>query len=745
MKKILLILLSVLCLGVIIILLLPRTSPFKLFYQGKEPIHIAVAGPMNNRTGKAILMGINLYLDEVNSQGGIDGRKMELLTFDDKNDKGTAVKVASEIADQGKALLVLGHYYSLASFAAGKIYRKNQIPAITASATAEAVTLKNDWYFRVVPNNTVMASFIASYVNRCLKITSASILYADDSYGLSLAEAFEKTAEKLGISIKKKWRFDKVSDDELKRFMKDLEATDNPGMLFMAMHSDVAPKIVKLLKDRGKTWPIIGADSFSSRMFIGELKTYHKEQAAPGYYSDGIYCTSFYMGNVGSEKAYFFEKKFLRKYNMRPSSESACYYDAMHVAAEAIKKAGIRDKKHIRGDRKKVRETLAGFYSRENAIRGITGDIYFDTNGDALRPCSIGVYENQKLLPSFLQYQQLSKFKDIDNIFKKALEGEVIVIEGKTMSNTWVVYAGIHINEVSPLDVRNSAYSADFYLWFRFQEDFNDADIQFMNLKLARDKTVPGNLLGQPIREEIKNGITTRIYHVRADFETEFDFHAYPFDRHSVSIRFHHADWTRDKLIYVPDTRGLPAVQPDIRKGEIKIDTGPGWNTDTDIISYESIISKISSLGNPNLSDSEYVIAYSQFNAVIRIKREHRSIIRTFLPVMGIAVFLCLIHFISPARLRTRVLTSMGAVAANTAYYLKIMSDLSVEYLTVVEYALFTVYVLAVISVLMSIFVYNLHEQGAGRKRKMMFFIYAGRILYPLLVLSAGLLLVFLH
>lgn len=740
MKKTILILLSILCL-VVIILLLARKLPFK-----KEPIYIALAGPMEHKEGKFILMGVNLYLDKVNSQGGIDGRKIELLIFDDKNDKGTAVKVASDIADQGKALLVLGHYYSSASIAAGKIYRKNQIPAITASATAESVTSENDWYFRVVPNNTIMSGFIANYVNRSLKKTSASILFANNSYSLSLANGFEKTAKKLGISIKKKWRFDKTSDKELKAFMKELEATDDPGMLFIPMYPNEAAKIVTLLKDKGKTYPIIGPDTFSSEIFLDELKKYPKEQTTPGYYSDGIYCTSFYMSNVGSKEAYFFEKEFLRTYNMKPSWESTCYYDAVHVAIEAIKKVGVRGQKHIRGDRRKIREVLTGFYSSKTGIRGITGDIYFDINGDAIRPCSIGFYENQKQVPSFLQYHQLTSSEGIDDIFKKALEGEVIVIYGKTMKSIWVIYSGVYVNEVNRLDVKNSSYSADFYLWFRFNEDFDDANIKFADSNPIKDQTntVLNNSLGQPIWEGVENGIITRVYHIKADFKAEFDFHAYPFDQHSVNIHFYHANWIRDKLIYVPDSRGLPsAVQSANRKETVKIDAAPEWKIKDDMLFFETVISKVSSLGHPKLFDLEYEIAYSQFNADIRFEREFQSIINIFLPVIGMAVILYLTYFISPARLRIRALIIMAVLVVNMAYHLKIVSDMPVEYLTAIEYALFTVYALSVISALMSVFIYNLHEKGD--QRRIFFLIYGGKIIYPSLALTAGFLLVFTY
>ena len=100
-----------------------------------DTLQIAVIGPMSGKdheTGQAMLDGVNLYVNEVNKSGGINGRKLEVIAYDDQNDKVMARNRAMEIAKESKTLVVIGHYYSSISLEGGKIYKEYGIPAVTA-------------------------------------------------------------------------------------------------------------------------------------------------------------------------------------------------------------------------------------------------------------------------------------------------------------------------------------------------------------------------------------------------------------------------------------------------------------------------------------------------------------------------------------------------------------------------------------------------------------------------------------
>ncbi len=708
MKKTLLIILSIIFINITIMLLYPRIASMLK----EDVVYIALAGPMNTADGQAMLMGTDLYLDKVNKQGGIDGRKIKLLIYDDKNDKKTAGKIASEIADENKALVVLGHYQSSASIAAGKIYNKKEIPAITGSSTAEAVTFGNN-YFSVIPNNRLLAKFMMNYVSRTLKKRSVSIIFANDAYGRSLASGFENTAKNLDIEIRKKWAYDanQNQDAQLKEIINSLNENNEPEMFLLALYSVESAKIVTALKNAEKACSVM---TFSGREFFKRLQ--------PGLGS--FYCITPYMSGIGNEQAYIFEHEFKEKYEESPTWVSACYYDAAQTAVEAIKKIGIQREGDIRQGRRKIITALAEFYDQSHAIAGVSGYIYFDSGGNVSRPYSVGIYENNKLVPAFSQYQQITDPKGVENIFKKILEGEVIVIDGKYMISAWTVYTDIKVNEISMLGTKDSVYSMDFNLRFRYSGKLDDTSIKFSN-------SVEPITLGQPVSEEMTDGITTREYRVKADFKNRLDFHGYPFARHLMPVRFRHARLTRDKLIYIPD--------PDVMRLSVNKSVAE-WDM-TGISFHSDILTKNSSFGNPKYFDSQLTISYSQFNAEIHIRRKDPFfILKKFSPIIAVLVILYMIYFIRPSGIGIRVLISISALVINTAAHLKNQSDLPVEYMTALEYGFCTAYVFIILCILISILINRLHEQGSGKKLTLL--IHAGIIAHPLAVLSVGFLLV---
>jgi len=681
----------------------------------ENAIHIAVAGPMGNSRGEAMRKGIELYRDEINKQGGIDGRKLELLFFDDNDDPETALKIASEIADDNRALLVLGHYGSSASAAAGIHYKRNEIPVITASATAESVILGNEWYFRVIPGNALEARFVANYIDKGMKKRLASIIYTNDDYGIPLAEHFEKTVESMGMKLVGKWVWDKDQspDDQVKKIMEELSATEDPGIIFFATHSSEGVKIITEITHAGKSYPIIGSYAFS-RNFLHELKTYPMEWSNPGYYTDGIYFVTPFMIDIGGANTFDFRKAFHKKHGEYPGVIAACYYDATYTAVQAIKKSRILGKKQIREDRRKVREALTDFYNDKNSVSGITGSIWFDEDGGVRRHYIVGVWQDHKPSPTFSQY--LQNTVKVDNMVQAVLDGKMILTDGITMSHIHVVYAGMEIIGVSDINMEKSEFTADFHLWFRYAGDFDDKNIEFENALTP--------VLPEPVSEEVKEGITTRKYRVRGRFRADFEFHDYPFvTDHKLTIRFRHTDQTNEKLIYFPDIL-YETINSDLNE----------WHIDS-VLFYQDAVSKITSLGNPKFFGSNHTPSYSRFNSEIYVRKNEsvRSLLLKFLPAMLLLPALCLSHFVSIRRLRICLGILMTALVANTVFHLRHLSDLPLGYMTVMDGIYIIIYLLVIISLFILLLIYRLDRQGDEKKRNML--IWSGRLLYPFIII----------
>lgn len=712
MKKAIFIYSTLSLIGLGVYFLLPEITSLE-----KAPVYIALAAPLSGPDkpeGKEILKGVQLYLDQINKKGGIGGRKVKLRIFDDNGKSENSGDIASEIAMSKDILLVLGHFTSSASVVAGKIYKRFGVPAITASATAGQVTFKNDWYFRMISNDAFQGKFIANYICTVLKKTSASILFTNDSRNSELVGYFEREANKCGLEIKKKWSIDSDRnklEKEIKKAVTVLRSVKQPGMIFIAAHAYESVKIITSLKHPGTNYHIIGPEIFADKSFISRFANYPQEQVRPGYYTDGIYGTSAFIFDLANKEAHQFRKAFVARYKEEPSVLASCYYDAVHVAVEAIKLSEIKGRNDIRKDRKEIRDILISMNSIENGIQGVTGYICFDKNGDINGQIYVGVYQNRAFFPAYSQYPPIiPEPAETDVFIENAPTDEKMLAHEKNKNMTQIVYAGIDINEISNLNISRSSYTLDFYLWFRFKGEFDDSNIEFTN---AANEIK----LDHPITETRDRDITVRAYHVKADFKSDFDFHAYPFGKQILRIHFHHLFRKKSKLIFVPDVLGLSGFHDKKNAGKQILHATTGWTVD-DISLYQDILSRASDPDIPDVLNYRTTTSYSRFNAEIRIKRKGFSfVLRKFLPIILVGLTLYCIYFIPSGCHKIRIVILIGGLITTVLHHTKLLSDISaIGYFTAIEYACFTIYALIILSVLITISIFMLYKKGDRKK-----------------------------
>lgn len=718
------ILLFIISVNLIFYIVLALVSHFK-----KEIIYIALVGPMRQTCGQDMADAVDMYLEKINDAGGVQGKNIELLRFDDRNDKRMARQIAEEIAGREDILLVLGHYTSSASIAAGDIYDIYGVPAITASATSDAVTSGNRWYFSAIPNNAMQADYIVNYLHLTLDKTSASLIFEDSAYGASLATGLEKAAKKMGITIRGKWVY-QANDPSLDRVIDTivgkLTALDDPGPIILATDTAGGTKIIAALKDAGKKYLIVGPDSFSEEAFLSRLKQFPKESAQPGYYSDGIYCTSPFMANVADESAHQFVQAYLHKFNKKPSWSTACYYDAAHLAVEAIKKADIGLKGQIKRVRRNIREALANFYNEKNAVNGISGRLFFDLNGDVDKPYIMGIYKDQNLLPTFVQYQQINQKRVGEYVFHNVLSGKLMVINNKFMDQFSVIYTDIQLNRIRKLNIQKAVCTLDFYIWFQFSGDFNDADIEFTN-------TLHPLLLPKPMAEKTVNGVTTRVYHIEAEFKADLNLNKFPYYSHLVSIRFRHASKTDARLISVEGLSDISGLKgPFTRKKTERAIVPSGWRIN-EMYLYRDDLLEDPIMDIPRHFHDKQMTNLTDYAIKIRLDRKGWGyILKGFLPLTIMLAILYAIYFIPAAKLLSRLLLFATSLFLITGYHLYLLSSTPVQYTTPVEYGLYALYLMSVATIYLSIRVYIHHRQGHDQKSHRL--MRAGKLIYPCFV-----------
>jgi branched-chain amino acid transport system substrate-binding protein len=531
----------------------------KLYVEDKNAIYLAFVGPLSGSeeiVGKSMHRALEMYIDMLNEQGGINKRKLVLDVFDDQNDPTRAIEIAQEIVRQNRVLAVIGHNYSACSIQTGQIYEKNKIPAITPASTHVKVTENNDWFFRVTFDDDLQGSFLVNYAKYLMKQYTVSIISEDTAYGISLTDVFEKTAQQLNVEIKYKWSLlpDHRLKQRLNKIVKELKTKQDAGLIFLATQAPEGVKLVKALKDAGIKNMLIAPDSYAGKAFSNGFKDYPQEKLTPGYYTSGLYVSAPFILDTANRYAQRFNSTYKKEYQAELSWHAFFAIDATMVISQAIQLAGIKGKSHkLAADRQILRDILANQFNKpEMGIEGTTGLNYFDANGNASKSVLMGVYKNNHLISTFEQLQiSSSPAERIELNSERQLDDGLFLIDKKYVHKTHVVYTGIQFNEISDFDPKTLTYTQDFYLWFRFQGEIEPQYIQFLN-------AVQPISLNQPLIHEKVGQEIYQLYRVKGRFKENIYQEPHIFlTQHPLGISFRHRSLDRNALIYVTDMLGM--------------------------------------------------------------------------------------------------------------------------------------------------------------------------------------------
>jgi len=198
----------------------------------KPPIKIgavlSITGPgshiMNLRDG--MLMAV----DEVNSWGGINGRKIELIVEDNKTDIEEGVTAFGRIESTHQPLLYVSAFSSF-SLALVPLAEERKVVLVALNASSPDITKQNDWVFRYFSTAEYEIPPILSIL-KDLNVKKLGIIYLNDDYGRSVFELFKEAFEKTGKTVRSESFEREVSDFREKlQQLKDMEAIYTIGLV----------------------------------------------------------------------------------------------------------------------------------------------------------------------------------------------------------------------------------------------------------------------------------------------------------------------------------------------------------------------------------------------------------------------------------------------------------------------------------------------------------------------------------
>lgn len=310
--------------------------------------------------------GIKMAVEEINAAGGINGRKIKLITLDDKGDAREAGTAVTRLVTKDQVVAVLGEVASGLSLAGAPICQDAGIPMISPSSTNPKVTKVGDKIFRVCFIDPFQGSVCAKFAfeGEQLKAKTAATLTDQGApYSVGLEEEFEKAFVKLGGKVVSKQNYQGGDQD----FSAQLTAIrgSSPDVIFVPGYYTDVGNIALQARKLGIKTPLLGGDGWDSAK-LGEIA---------GKALDGSFYSNHYSHEDPSPRVQDFIKKYSAKFGGTPDGLAALGYDAGRILFEAMKKA-----KSLGGD------DLAAELAKTKGFDGVTGNISIDKNRNAVKP-----------------------------------------------------------------------------------------------------------------------------------------------------------------------------------------------------------------------------------------------------------------------------------------------------------------------------------------------------------------------
>lgn len=319
--------------------------------------------------GQSTDNGIRLAIDEINEAGGIGGKKIRIITYDDKGDAREAGTAVTRLVTNDQVAAVLGEVASSLSLVGAPVCQENGIPMVSPSSTNPDVTKVGDMIFRVCFIDPFQGLVCAKFAreHEKVKATKAAILYDQaQAYSVGLQEEFGKAFVELGGTIVSKQTYQAGDQD----FSAQLTAIrgGQPDVVFVpGYYTDVGNIALQARKLEIKV-PLLGGDGWDSAK-LGQI-------AGPAI--EGCFYSNHYSHQDPNPRVQNFISKYNERFKGTPDGLAALGYDAARILADAMTRAGSTTGADIAAELAKTQE-----------FDGVTGKITIDAQRNAVKPAVI--------------------------------------------------------------------------------------------------------------------------------------------------------------------------------------------------------------------------------------------------------------------------------------------------------------------------------------------------------------------
>jgi branched-chain amino acid transport system substrate-binding protein len=342
---------------------------------GADTIKIGLMAPLTGPAaadGQSAKQSCEMLVERINAEGGINGKKIELIIYDDQFDSKQAVVVAHKMIEGDKVVAGVSGSYSFTSRAAAQVFQEEGVPFSVGYALHPAVTAGGKYVFRVTVLGHVQGRAGGFTAAKLLEAKTVSMLIQDNDFGQSLAKGFREYAESLGVEIVSADKF-KMREKEFSPVLTKIKKL-NPDLIYNTAYPHDGALILKQAADLGIKAQQMGSEGLDSTKGFLEVA---------GKAAEGIVITT----NLDRDSKVPVTRKYLdnyeKKFGIAPDMTGASTYDALLMIIDAIKKVGTNPDKIVEAFR-----SMKGW-------QGVTGQIQeFTEQGEVIKNVELQIVKD---------------------------------------------------------------------------------------------------------------------------------------------------------------------------------------------------------------------------------------------------------------------------------------------------------------------------------------------------------------
>jgi branched-chain amino acid transport system substrate-binding protein len=341
-----------------------------------ETVKIGFNAPLTGfaaADGKSALTGAQLAVEQANADGGIQGKKLELVVYDDEAKPEQGVPVAKKLIGQDGVKVAVSGSYSGPTRAAAQVFQDARIPYISAYAIHPDITRAGEYVFRTSFVGEVQGRAGAKLIGQTLGKKRVVMITLQNDFGQSLADGFKEAAPRFGLQIVNEYQYS-IRDRQFGPLVSKV-AADQPEAIYASGYFFTAGPLVKQLREKGITAVVIGQEGYDSDKFM--------EIAGPA--AEGVIITTSLDRDSDVAETRSFITAFEKKAGFGADMVAASAHTAIKVAVAALRKAGPDSPKAIRDAIAATRDMPAS-----------TGAISFNELGEVMKAVQVQVVKGGK-------------------------------------------------------------------------------------------------------------------------------------------------------------------------------------------------------------------------------------------------------------------------------------------------------------------------------------------------------------